>query len=105
MIFISYSWTDADYVRVLESRLLDSGIRLWIDYQRITPDLPLEPQINDGIGRSKLVVVVDSHQARASRWVKLEEKIALSYRKPCLRWQVGSNHIDSVFGWAKSQEQ
>jgi hypothetical protein len=105
MVFISYSWTDADYVRVLELGLKESGVKLWIDYQRIIPNLPIEPQIDDGIGCSKLVVFVDSHHARASRWVKLEEKFALFYRKPCLRWQVGSSHIASICKWAESQEQ
>jgi hypothetical protein len=44
MIFLSYSWMDAQFVRILELRLLDSGIKFWVDYQRITPILPIEQQ-------------------------------------------------------------
>jgi hypothetical protein len=35
---------DAQFVRILELRLLDSGIKFWVDYQRITPILPIEQQ-------------------------------------------------------------
>lgn len=99
MIFLSYSWNDVDCARTLERGLLGSGVSLWVDYRRITPDLPIEVQIHQAIEYSRGVVFLDSRRARASRWVRLEEGIAQHYRKPCIKWQTESGDIESIDHW------
>jgi hypothetical protein len=90
---------DAHFDRILELRLPDSGIKFWVDYQRITPILPIEQQIDDGIERSLGVVFLDSRQSRVSRWVRMEEKIAVTYRKPCIKCRVGFSDVDVIREW------
>ena len=96
MIFISYSWADTYFARVLERKLLDLGVRLWIDYKSIRSDQPIEHQIVHGIACSYGVVFIDSIKARSSRWVRLERELAQHYRKPCIEWLVGSGQIESI---------
>lgn len=94
MIFVSYSWVDASYVRILERGLLESRVSLWVDYRRITPDLPIEPQIWHAIERSQAVIFLDSGRARSSRWVRLERRIAREYSKPQMKWQPTTCNIE-----------
>lgn len=96
MIFISYSWADTYFARVVERKLLDLDVSLWIDYKSIRSDQPIEHQIVHGIAVSFGVVFIDSIKARSSRWVRLERELAKHYQKPCIEWLVGSSHIESI---------
>jgi len=73
MIFISYSWADASaFARIVHSRLMLSGHDVWIDYERLNLRLDLKRQLEQAVCSARLVLFLDSANARNSEWVNFE---------------------------------
>lgn len=72
MIFVSYSWTDSAFAQDIAILLSKLGYQTWIDYECLDLEKPLEPQIAKAILAANTFILVDSPDARASRWVQFE---------------------------------
>jgi hypothetical protein len=76
VIFISYSWADAIFVRTIVTALNKQGYQVWIDYQNLNLDKPLAPQLAAAIFAADIFLFVDSPHAYSSRWVQFELLLA-----------------------------
>ena len=72
MIFISYSWIDAEIVHHLKRQLTYVGRDVWIDFENLDLDAPLEDQIRQALHESSHVLLLDSPNSRSSKWVRRE---------------------------------
>ena len=76
MIFMSYSWMDAEIVHRVKMRLASMGRDVWIDFEKLELNTPLESQIEDRIRqalrKSSCVLHFDSPNSQRSKWVKRE---------------------------------
>ena len=72
MIFICYSWADAEIVHCLKRQLTYVGCNAWIDSERLDLDAPLEDQIRQALYESSCVLLFDSPNSRNSKWVRRE---------------------------------
>jgi len=71
-VFISHSHDDGDFADVLKSKLKQHGYSAWIDIDRLNAGEDWREGIDDGIRRSRAVVVVMSPKARESEYVTYE---------------------------------
>lgn len=72
MIFICYSWADAEIVHYLKRKLTYMGCDAWIDFEHLDLDDPLEDQIRQALHESSCVLLLDSPNSRNSEWVRRE---------------------------------
>ena len=72
MIFICYSWADAEIVHYLKRQLTYVGCNAWIDSEHLDLDAPLEDQIRQALYESSCVLLFDSPNSRNSKWVRRE---------------------------------
>lgn len=72
MIFICYSWADAEIVHYLKRQLTYIGCDVWIDSEHLDLDAPLEGQIRRALHESSCVLLFDSPNSRDSKWVRRE---------------------------------
>ena len=72
MIFICYSWADAEIVHYLKRQLTYMGCNAWIDSEHLDLDAPLEDQIRQALYESSCVLLFDSPNSRNSKWVRRE---------------------------------
>lgn len=79
--FLSHSRCDKDCVRDIAARLADDGIRVWFDEWTIQPGENIPAAIEDGLQRSRLVLLFVSRDALESDWVSLERQTA-TFRDP-----------------------
>ncbi len=75
-IFISYNSKDRVTVRRLAERLRDDGLRVWWDQWEILPGDSIPLKIEQGLERSRTLVLIMSENAFASEWVTLERQTA-----------------------------
>jgi TIR domain len=71
-IFICYSWANAQATYALHRRLTRSGRETWIDIEKLDFNSDIKGQLDTAIRRSKMVLLVDSPEARASEWTRFE---------------------------------
>ena len=72
-VFVSYARVDGSgYARALAAGLEDANLWTFVDYEAIPPGEQLRMALDRGIRRSRLLVVVCSAGAVASKWVGLE---------------------------------
>lgn len=71
-VFLSYSSKDKTVVRELAARLKKDGIRVWLDEEQIKPGDSIPAKIEDGLERSRVLVLCISANAFGSDWAQLE---------------------------------
>ena len=70
--FLSHSSKDKPIVRPLAERLRKDGVRVWLDEWAIKPGDSIPAKIEEGLERSRLLVLCMSKNAFASDWPQLE---------------------------------
>jgi TIR domain len=75
--FLSHSSKDKAFVRKLAADLVASGVKVWIDEQRILVGDSIPEKIAQGLAESDFFLVVVSHNSVESPWVKKELNSAL----------------------------
>ncbi|WP_437494631.1 toll/interleukin-1 receptor domain-containing protein [Sorangium sp. So ce1014] len=75
--FLSYSWADKPIARALHKRLVDAGLRVWIDDQQIPIGANLTAAIEKGLESSRHLIVLVSRASLDSGWATVERHVAL----------------------------
>ncbi|WP_437738602.1 toll/interleukin-1 receptor domain-containing protein [Sorangium sp. So ce1335] len=75
--FISYSWDDKPIARALYQRLVDAGLRVWIDDQQIPIGANITAAIERGLESSRHLIVLVSRPSLGSGWATVERHVAL----------------------------
>jgi small GTP-binding protein len=71
-VFLSHSSKDKPVVRKLAERLKADGLRVWFDEWEIRPGDSIPAKIEDGLERSRMLVLCMSVNAFDSDWAQLE---------------------------------
>ena len=71
-VFLSHSTKDKAVVRLLADRLRKDGLRVWFDEWEIRPGDSIPAKIEDGLERSRVLVLCMSANAFGSEWAQLE---------------------------------
>jgi small GTP-binding protein len=71
-VFLSHSVKDKAVVRPLAERLRQDGLKVWFDEWEIKPGDSIPAKIEDGLERSRVLVLCMSAQAFGSGWAQLE---------------------------------
>lgn len=71
-VFLSHSSQDRDVVRPLAERLRADGLRVWLDIWEIRPGDSIPAKIEEGLERSRVLVLCMSANAFGSDWGALE---------------------------------
>jgi hypothetical protein len=71
-IFLSQSSKDKAVVHELAARLKADGIRIWLDLEQIKPGDSIPAKIEEGLERSRVLVLCMSANAFGSEWAQLE---------------------------------
>jgi hypothetical protein len=80
-VFLSHTSKDKPTVRELAERLKQDGLRVWFDEWVIQAGDLVSLKIEQGLERSRTLILVISQNAFASEWVALERHTAL-FRDP-----------------------
>jgi len=75
--FISHSTKDKPFVRKLAADLVASGVKVWLDEQRILVGDSIPEKIAQGLAESDLFLLVVTQNSVGSSWVKKELSGAL----------------------------
>lgn len=75
--FISHSTKDKPFVRKLAADLVASGVKVWLDEQRILVGDSAPEKIAQGLAESDFFLIVVSQNSVGSSWVKKELSGAL----------------------------
>jgi hypothetical protein len=75
--FISHSSKDKPFVRRLAADLVEKGVKVWLDEQRILVGDSIPEKIAQGLAESDFFLLVASHNSVGSPWVKKELSNAL----------------------------
>ncbi|GEM_PF-2783227 len=67
-VFLSYSSKDKAVVRAVAERLRADGLRVWLDDWEIRPGHSIPAKIEDGLERSRVLVLCMSANAFGSGW-------------------------------------
>ena|SRR5579863_7151285 len=94
-VFISYSFSDADYAKHLGDRLRELGILVY-QVSPTTPRVDVSDYIRRSLDDSSALVVLLSDSARSSPWVAFEIGAALSKGKTVIPVIKGSSSIPSI---------
>ncbi len=71
-VFLSHSSKDMAVVRAVAERLRADGLRVWLDDWEIRPGDSIPARIEEGLERSRVLVLCMSADAFGSEWAKLE---------------------------------
>jgi tetratricopeptide (TPR) repeat protein len=71
-VFLSYSSKDRDVVRDIAERLKDGGLNVWFDEWKIKPGDNIPHKIEEGLERSRVLLLCMSENAFGSDWARLE---------------------------------
>jgi TIR domain-containing protein len=80
-VFLSHSSRDKPAVRELAQRLRADGLRVWLDEWVIRPGDMIGLKVEQGLERSRTLVLVMSASSFASEWATLERHTAM-FRDP-----------------------
>jgi hypothetical protein len=80
-VFLSYSSKDKEVVRPLASRLQENGVRVWFDEWELNPGDDSPATIEDGLERSRVLVLCLSENASGPDWPALERQ-TFRFRDP-----------------------
>jgi len=97
-IFFSYSRADSSIVERLRTDLGAQGITTWVDREGIRPGTPdWEESLRTAIRAAAAVLLVASPNARSSRYVKDELRIAQMYHRPIYPvWVTGTQWMEVI---------
>jgi WD40 repeat protein len=105
-VFLCYARADSELVTRLSTDLLGKGISVWIDREGLQPGtLDWEEALLTAIRAARAVVLIASPDARSSRYVRDELRIAELYQRPVYPlWIAGTQWMDVVpLGWGGAQ--
>jgi len=71
-VFLSHSSRDKAVVRPLAERLRADGLKVWFDEWEIKPGHSIPAKNEEGLDRSRVIVLCMSAQAFGSDWARLE---------------------------------
>lgn len=71
-VFLSHSSKDRELVRPIAERLREDDLRVWFDEWEIKAGDSIPAKIEDGLERSRVLVLCMSANAFGSEWAKLE---------------------------------
>lgn len=71
-VFFSYSAKDKPVVRNIAERLKKDGIKVWFDEWVLKPGDSIPAKIEEGLERSRVLVLCMSANAFGSDWAQLE---------------------------------
>ena len=71
-VFLSHSSKDKAVVRAVAERLRADGLRVWLDDWEIRPGDSIPAKIEEGLERSRVLVLCMSANAFGSDWAQLE---------------------------------
>src|SRR5271169_5318650 len=71
-VFLSHSSKDKAVVRAVAERLRADGLRVWFDEWVLKAGDSIPAKIEDGLERSRVLVLCMSAQALGSDWVQME---------------------------------
>jgi hypothetical protein len=105
-VFLCYARADSEIITHLKTDLLSQGIHVWIDREGLQPGtLDWEECLRTAIRAARAVLLIASPNARSSRYVRDELRIAELYQRPIYPlWIAGTQWIDAVpLGWGATQ--
>jgi hypothetical protein len=105
-VFLCYARADSELVTRLKTDLQGWGIQIWIDREGLQPGtLDWEEALRTAIRAAQAVLLIASPDARSSRYVRDELRIAEMYQRPVYPlWIAGMYWIDAVpLGWGTTQ--
>jgi hypothetical protein len=105
-VFLCYARADSDLVTRLRTDLLRQGIHVWIDREDLQPGtLDWEEALRTAIRAAQAVLLIASPNARSSRYVRDELRIAEMYQRSVYPlWIAGMQWMDAVpLGWGGAQ--
>ena len=71
-VFLSHSAKDKAVVRPLAERLRQGGVKVWLDEWVLKPGDSIPAKIEEGLDRSRVLVLCMSANAFGSDWAQLE---------------------------------
>ena len=80
-VFLSHNRKDKNKVREIANQLKESGLRVWFDEWIINAGDDIFSAIEDGLQKSRILILFMSQAAFKSDWVSLERNTAL-FRDP-----------------------
>ena len=80
-VFFSHSAKDKAVVRSIAKRLRADGLRVWFDEWEIKPGDSIPSKIEEGLERSRVLVLCMSANAFGSEWAQLESQ-TFRFRDP-----------------------
>ncbi len=80
-VFLSHSSKDKPVVRELAARLQRDGVRVWLDEEQIKPGDSIPAKIEEGLEKSRVLVLCMSAHAFGSNWAQLESQ-TFRFRDP-----------------------
>ncbi len=105
-VFLCYARADSELVTRLKTDLLSLGVHVWIDREGLQPGtLDWEEALRTAIRSAQAVLLIASPNARSSRYVRDELRIAEMYQRPVYPlWIAGTQWMDAVpLGWGGAQ--
>ncbi len=105
-VFLCYARADSELVTRLKADLLSQGVHVWIDREGLQPGtLDWEEALRTSIRAARAVLLIASPNARSSRYVRDELRIAELYQRPMYPlWITGTQWMDAVpLGWGGAQ--
>src|SRR2546421_3030179 len=106
VVFLSYAHADREIVAHVRTDLQAQGVALWIDKEGIPAGHPdWEEALRKAMHAADAVLLIASPNARVSRYVKDELRIAEMYQRPVYPlWVAGEQWMDVVpIGWGGMQ--
>ncbi len=97
-VFLCYARADSELVTRLKTDLLERRIHVWIDREGLQPGtLDWEEALRTAIRAAQAVLLIASPNARSSRYVRDELRIAEMYQRPIYPlWIAGTQWMDAV---------
>jgi small GTP-binding protein len=71
-VFLSHSSKDKDVVRAVAERLRADALRVWFDEWELKPSANVQAKTEEGLERSRVLVLCMSASAFGSEWARLE---------------------------------
>ncbi len=106
LVFLAYSRADSEPVARLRTGLQALGVNIWIDREGLQPGtLDWEEAVREAIRAAQAVLLIASSNARSSRYVKDELRIAEMYQRPVYPiWVAGVQWMEAIpLGWGGMQ--
>ena len=81
-VFLSHSAKDKAVVRPLAERLRADGVKVWFDEWVLQPGDSIQAKIEEGLERSRVLVLCMSAHAFGSDWAQLESGTLRTGQRP-----------------------